>query len=345
MRVLVTGGAGYIGSVTAAQLVEGGHDVTVLDDLSTGHRWVVPEDARFVRGRLDDADLLPGLVAEGFDGVLHFAGRSQVEESVRHPALYFASNVGGTVALLDAMRAAEAPRLVFSSSAAVYGQPGEVPIPETALPRPVTPYGASKLAVDELLGYEAKAHGLAAVSLRYFNVAGASGRYGEAHEPETHLIPAVLQAAAGLRAGVQVFGTDYGTPDGTAVRDYVHVEDIARAHLMALEAVQPGTHRVYNVGNGTGFSVREVIETARRVTGRDIVATEAARRQPVSRFPLFASSSSNFDCRLTSAYPRRPRSEGLNPHSPSSVVICDSRARSAGTTGLMRVCPIEPDTR
>lgn len=279
MNVLVVGGAGYIGSVVAQRLLDEGHQVTVADNLSKGHRWAVPEGAPLEVVDLLDAEPVAELVAAGsFDGVLHFAALSLVGESVLEPARYFRTNVAGTVNLLDAIRAAGVPRLVFSSTAAVYGEPDEVPIPETAPTRPTNPYGASKLAVDHLIGYEAAAHDLSAVSLRYFNVAGASGRQGEVHSPETHLIPLVLQAASGERPAVSIFGTDYPTRDGTAIRDYIHVEDLAAAHVLALEAAQEPGHRVYNLGNGSGFSVREVLEAAVAVIGRDIPAVEAPRR-------------------------------------------------------------------
>lgn len=281
MRLLVAGGAGYIGSVVASQLVEEGHEIMVLDNLSKGHRRAVPEDASFVRGDLMDADRLTRLLASGFDGVLHFAALSLVGESVEQPKRYYRTNVLGTLNLLEAMRLAGVPRLVFSSTAAVYGEPAEVPITEDAPTRPTNPYGGSKLAADAMMGTYAKAHGLSATSLRYFNVAGASGRLGEDHHPETHLIPLVLEAAAGRRGSVSIYGTDYPTRDGTAIRDYIHVEDLAGAHLLALEGTggtKPGEHRVYNLGNGSGFSVREVVETAREVTGRGIEAAHAPQR-------------------------------------------------------------------
>ncbi len=278
MRLLVTGGAGYVGSIVASQLVEAGHETVVLDDLSKGHEGAVPEGARLVVGSLLDERFVRETLARGFDGVLHFAALSLVAESVEQPERYYRNNVGGALNLLEAMGEAGVGRLVFSSTAAVYGEPEEVPIPETAPARPTNPYGTSKLAVDRLIGHVAEARGLAATSLRYFNVAGASGRYGEDHHPETHLIPIVLQAAAGTRESVKIFGTDYPTRDGTAVRDYIHIEDLGRAHLLALEASKPGEHRVYNLGNGSGFSVLEVVEAARGVTGRSIVAEEAPRR-------------------------------------------------------------------
>jgi UDP-glucose 4-epimerase len=278
VKLLVTGGAGYVGSVVASQLVDAGHETVVLDNLSKGHEEAVPDGARLVRGDLLDEGFVRATLTEGFHGVLHFAALSLVAESAEKPERYYRNNVGGTLNLLEAMSGTGVSRLVFSSTAAVYGEPEEVPIPETALTVPTNPYGASKLAVDGLIGAVSRARGLAATSLRYFNVAGASGRFGEDHHPETHLIPLVLQAAAGTRDSVQLFGTDYPTRDGTAVRDYIHIEDLGRAHLMALEAARPGEHRVYNLGNGAGFSVSEVVEAARRVTGRRIEAIEAPRR-------------------------------------------------------------------
>lgn len=278
MRALVVGGAGYIGSVVARHLLAAGHRVTVADDMSKGHRWAVPSGAELRTVDVRDQQALTAVVAEGFDAVLHFAALSLVGESVTEPVRYFQTNVGGSLNLLDAMRAAGSRRLVFSSTAAVYGEPETIPIPESAPTRPTNPYGASKIAVDMAIGYEAAASGLGAVSLRYFNVAGASGHQGELHDPETHLIPSVLKVASGEQDAVRIFGTDYPTPDGTAIRDYIHVDDLARAHLLALDAtVEPG-HRIFNLGNGTGFSVREVLDTARLVTGCQIPAVESARR-------------------------------------------------------------------
>ena len=276
MKLLVTGGAGYVGSVCAAHLVDAGHDVTVLDDLSTGHKDAVPDGARFVEADL--ADAADDVLAEGFDGVLHFAAKSLVGESVQRPELYWNGNVVTSFRLLEAMRRNRTPRLVFSSTAATYGEPEQVPIREDAPTRPTNPYGASKLAIDHAIGSYAAAHGLAAVSLRYFNVAGAHGRFGERHTVETHLIPLVLQVASGTRESVQVYGEDWPTPDGTCVRDYIHVDDLADAHLLALEHAQPGRHAIYNLGSGSGFSVREVLEACRAVTGHPIPAVSAPRR-------------------------------------------------------------------
>ncbi|HEX7289871.1 MAG TPA: UDP-glucose 4-epimerase GalE [Conexibacter sp.] len=278
MKLLVTGGAGYIGSIVAQQLLDAGHEVVVLDNLSRGHREAVPAGARLAEVDLLDAERLDATVAEGFDGALHFAAFALVAESVSNPELYYRNNVVGSLNLLDALRAAQVKRLVFSSTCAVYGEPEVVPMDETTPTRPVNAYGASKLAVDRMISDECRAHGLGAVSLRYFNVAGASGCLGEDHEPETHIIPNVLRAAQGLQACVQIFGTDYPTPDGTAVRDYIHIEDLASAHLLALEGARAGEHRIFNLGNGNGFSVREVIDAARAVTGLEIPVEEAPRR-------------------------------------------------------------------
>jgi UDP-glucose 4-epimerase len=278
MKLLVTGGAGYIGSIVASQLLAEGHDVVVLDSLERGHRAAVPSGARLVVADMLDRDSLQRTVAEGFDGVLHFAALALVGESVSHPERYYRTNVVGTLNLLEAMRQVRIDRLVFSSTCAVYGQPDEVPISETAPPRPANAYGASKLAVDTMIGDFCLAYGLGAISLRYFNVAGASDGIGEDHDPETHLIPNILRTALGLSPHVDVYGTDYPTPDGTAIRDYIHVEDLSAAHLKALEATRAGEHQIFNLGNGNGFSVREVIDAARLVTGAQIPTREAPRR-------------------------------------------------------------------
>jgi UDP-glucose 4-epimerase len=278
MRLLVTGGAGYIGSIVAQRLLARGDDVTVLDSLYRGHRDAVPDGCDLLEVDLLDADATRHALAGGFDGVLHFAALALVSESVSHPERYWRGNLVGTLNLLDAMREHGVKRLVFSSTCATYGEPEEVPIHEDVPTAPVNSYGNSKLAVDLMITDECRAHGLGAISLRYFNVAGASGPYGEDHEPETHLIPLILRAAAGVRPHVSIFGTDYPTPDGTAVRDYIHVEDLGDAHVLALGAIEPGTHRILNLGNGNGFSVREVIEAARRVTGREIPVVEEDRR-------------------------------------------------------------------
>jgi UDP-glucose 4-epimerase len=291
MRLLVTGGACYIGSVVAARLIAGGHRVTVLDDLSTGHADAVPAGARLVRGDVREAG---PVLADGIDAVLHFAARSLVAESVAQPARYWQDNLGGTLALLAAMRAHGTGSLVFSSTAAVYGEPESVPIDEAAPARPTNPYGASKLAVDTALAEHARMHGIGAVSLRYFNVAGAhpgpaGGWLGERHAEETHLIPNILAVARRGTGQVSIFGDDYPTPDGTCVRDYIHVTDLATAHLLALAACAPGEHKVYNLGSGSGFSNLEVLAACREVTGREISCAMAPRR-PGDPAVLVASS-------------------------------------------------------
>lgn len=279
MKLLVTGGAGYIGSIVTRLLLGEGHAVVVLDSLERGHRSAVSEGAELVVVDLLDGERVTSVLQGGaFDGVLHFAALALVGESVSHPERYYRTNVGGTLNLLEAMRHADVRRLVFSSTCAVYGQPDEVPIAESAPPRPANAYGTSKLTVDGMIGDFCRAHQLGAVSLRYFNVAGASGELGEDHEPETHLIPNVLGVLLGRLTQVEVYGTDYPTPDGTAVRDYIHVEDLARAHLLALEGARQGEHRIFNLGNGNGFSVREVIAAAERVTGQSIPTVERPRR-------------------------------------------------------------------
>jgi UDP-glucose 4-epimerase len=276
VKLLVTGGAGYVGSVCAARLVESGHEVVVLDDLSTGHADAVPGGCRFVQADL--ADAATDLLAEGFDGVLHFAAKSLVAESMQDPAKYWSGNVLTSFRLLEAVRHSGTARFVFSSTAAVYGQPEQVPIPEGAATSPTNTYGASKLAIDHAITSYATAYGLSAVSLRYFNVAGAYGGFGERHTTETHLIPLVLQVALGQREAIHVYGEDYATADGTCVRDYIHVGDLADAHLLALEHAAPGTHGIYNLGSGAGFSVRQVIDACRAVTGHPIPAEVKGRR-------------------------------------------------------------------
>ncbi|MEV1287214.1 UDP-glucose 4-epimerase GalE [Micromonospora sp. NPDC049679] len=283
MKLLVTGGAGYIGSVVTRMLLDAGHEVTVLDDLRTGHAEALAPEATFVRAPIHDAAQVLTPQA-GFDGVLHFAALIAAGESMVKPEMYWHNNTVGSIALIDAVRAAGVPRFVFSSTAAVYGNPTELPISETAVKAPTSTYGATKLAVDMVLTSEAFAHELAAVSMRYFNVAGAYLRpggasLGERHDPESHLIPIALQVAAGKRNKLQLFGDDYPTADGTCVRDYIHVEDLARAHLLALGAARPGEHRFYNLGNGNGFSNREVVEVVREVTGHPVPVEMAPRRE------------------------------------------------------------------
>jgi len=288
VKLLVTGGAGYVGGVVTAQLLDAGHDVTVVDDLSTGYADTVPPEATFVKARVHDIGevLRPGT---GFDGVLHFAAKIAAGESMVHPEWYWDTNMRGTLAVLDAVRSAGVPRLVFSSTAAVYGDPVATPIPEDAVTAPTNTYGSTKLAADLAIASECIAHDLGAVSLRYFNVAGAYGRLGERHDPETHLIPIALQVVGGQRTSLGIFGDDYPTPDGTCIRDYIHVEDLARAHLLALEAAREGKHDVYNLGNGSGFSVREVVDVVREVTGHPL-PTEVKPRREGDPIALVASS-------------------------------------------------------
>ncbi|MER2092703.1 MAG: UDP-glucose 4-epimerase GalE, partial [Saccharopolyspora rectivirgula] len=276
MKLLVTGGAGYIGSVCAARLLEAGHEVVVVDDLSTGHADAVPSGCEFIQG--DIAEVASSVLSRPFDGVLHFAAKSLVGESMQDPHKYWQGNVVTSLRLLEAMREHGINKLVFSSTAATYGEPDVVPIPEDSPTQPTNTYGATKLAIDHAISSYAQAHGLAAVSLRYFNVAGAHGAFGERHTVETHLIPIVLQVALGQREQVQIYGDDWPTEDGTCVRDYIHVTDLADAHLLALQHATPGKHKIYNLGNGTGFSVKQVIDTCRKVTGHPIPAQVAPRR-------------------------------------------------------------------
>ncbi|HJX44362.1 MAG TPA: UDP-glucose 4-epimerase GalE [Geodermatophilus sp.] len=306
MRVLVAGGAGYIGSVVTAALLEGGHEVTVLDDLSTGHADAVPDGARFVQARLQES--APVLADVRPEAVLHFAAKSLVGESQQRPELYWEHNVGGSLALLEAMRAADCRRIVFSSTAATYGEPEQVPIREDAPTRPTNTYGATKLAVDAMLTSYATAYDFAAVSLRYFNVAGAAHGLGERHTTETHLIPIALQVAAGTRASMTIYGEDYPTPDGTCIRDYIHVSDLADAHLLALTAPEPGEHRVYNLGNGTGFSVQQVVDAVREVTGHEVPVEVGPRRAGDPAQLVAASDRIRADLGWT---PRHPDLTGI----------------------------------
>src|SRR5881398_495701 len=283
-KVLVTGGAGYIGSVVVEQLLAQGHAVVALDDLSRGHRAALDPGAQFVQGEIGDRRILDELLARhSFDALVHLAAYALVAESVAHPEMYFANNVAAGRVLLDAVVAAGVRRVIFSSSCAVYGHPPLIPIPEDAPRVPVNPYGQTKLEFEHLLADCAQRHRVASISLRYFNAAGATARYGEDHDPETHLLPNVLQVALGRRPAVEVYGTDYPTPDGTAVRDYVHVLDIADAHVRALEADltqagSAGRTATVNLGTGVGYSVLAVAEAARRVTGRAIPAVARPRR-------------------------------------------------------------------
>jgi UDP-glucose 4-epimerase len=278
VRLLVVGGAGYVGSVVVSQLCDAGHDVTVCDNLSTGNAWAVLPDARFVPADITDEESLELVMGNGYEAVLHFAGLSEADDSIRHPLPYLRANLVGSLNLLELMRARGVRRLVYSSSAAVYGDGWHVGVVEAAPLQPATPYADSKLAVERAIGYQAAATDLGAVTLRLFNVAGACGQLGEWHHPEAHLIPAALHVAAGVRDTVPVYGTDYGTPDGTAIRDYVHVADVARAHVLALETTAEPGHRIYNIGTGHGYSVQEVLEVARSVTGHPIPSVGGRRR-------------------------------------------------------------------
>ncbi|HSE19450.1 MAG TPA: UDP-glucose 4-epimerase GalE [Pyrinomonadaceae bacterium] len=279
MRVLVTGGAGYIGSVVTEELVNDGHDVVVYDNLSKGHRGAVVKGAAFVEGDLLDRDKLRQTLNDNrTDAVIHMAAFSLVGESVEKPAKYYQNNVVAGLVLLDTMRDCGVSRIVFSSTAATYGEPEAQPIFETAPTNPTNPYGETKLAFERAMHWYEKAYGLRYASLRYFNAAGASERCGEDHDPETHIIPITLQAATGKRPHVEIFGDDYPTSDGTCIRDYIHVIDLARAHILALDVLSERS-AIYNLGcGGDGYSVRDVIETARRVTGKEIPVRMGPRR-------------------------------------------------------------------
>lgn len=276
MNVLVAGGAGYIGSVAVEELLKAGHEVVVYDNLSKGHRLAVHPDARFVEGDLADRDCLKSAL-QGCDAVLHFAADSLVGESMRDPGKYFRNNIGNALALFDAMRETEVRKIVFSSTAAVYGEPTRIPISENDPHLPTNPYGESKLAIERILRWYEQIHGFRYAVLRYFNAAGASERCGEDHSPESHLIPIILQVALGQREKLDIFGNDYPTPDGTCVRDYVHVIDLASAHILALGSLDRGSC-TYNLGNGLGFSVGEVVDVARKVTGHPIPVVMSPRR-------------------------------------------------------------------
>ena len=279
MHILVTGGAGYIGSVVTEELVNDGHDVVVYDDLSKGHRGAVVEGAELVEGTLLDADKLrQTLTSNRIDAVIHMAAFSLVGESVEKPAKYYQNNVVAGLMLLDAMRDCGVRRIVFSSTAATYGEPEAQPIFESAPTNPTNPYGETKLAIERAMHWYEKAYGLRYASLRYFNAAGASEKCGEDHDPESHIIPITLQAAAGKRPHVEIFGDDYQTPDGTCIRDYIHVIDLARAHILSLDVLSERS-AIYNLGcGGDGYSVRDVIDTARRVTGKEIAVRMGPRR-------------------------------------------------------------------
>ena len=279
MNVLVTGGAGYIGGATARLLLQHGHTVTILDNLSRGHRGSVPEKARFIEGDLSNTEFLSRLFQEGgFDAVMHFAAFAEVGESMCLPELYFRNNTLNTCNLLESCLAHGVSRFVFSSTCAVFGDPQCPSIDESTPKIPLNPYGESKLQVERILAWHRKIHGIRYAVLRYFNAAGAWGSHGEHHDPESHLIPLILQVAMGQRQAISIFGTDYPTRDGTCIRDYIHIYDLAMAHLLVLDALQSHAELVYNLGNGKGFSVREVIAAAREITGHPIPEKELPRR-------------------------------------------------------------------
>lgn len=290
MNVLITGGAGYIGGTVAGVMMEAGHRVHIYDNLCHARRSAVPEGASFIEGDIGDRPGLERIFREcHIEAVLHFAALIEAGESMRRPEKYFSNNSASTLCLLQAMLAANVKKLVFSSTAAVYGEPESTPIAEDAALHPSNPYGASKLLVEQMLVWLHRIHDLRYASLRYFNVAGAVPGRGEAHEPESHLIPLILDVALGRRTTVRIYGTDYPTPDGTCVRDYIHVRDLADAHVLALHALQQQGWMIYNLGNGQGFSVRQVVESARRVTGHPIPVEEVPRR-PGDPAILVASS-------------------------------------------------------
>lgn len=289
MKVLITGGAGYIGSVVAGQLVAAGHRVLVYDDLSHGHRQAVPEGAEFLQASVSDRISLDSALGSGVEAVMHFAGLIEAGESMKHPEIFFRANTANTLVLLEEMLAHDVKTIVFSSTAAVYGNPEHLPIVEESPLRPTNAYGESKLMVEQMLAWFHRIHAFRYCALRYFNAAGATEQRGEAHHPESHLIPVVLQVALGRRERIMIYGDDYPTDDGTCVRDYVHVSDLATAHVAALEALKHDGQLVYNVGTGTGASVRQVLEAARKVTGLAIPAQVVARR-PGDPAVLVASS-------------------------------------------------------
>jgi UDP-glucose 4-epimerase len=336
MRILVVGGAGFVGSTSVETLIGAHHGVVVYDNLSTGHRGSVAPGARFVLGEMGDTGHLAQVLAdERIDAVLHCAARSLVGESMADPGLYYRNNVAGGVALLEAMKAAGVNRLVFSSTAAVYGEPKRVPIAEADRTDPINPYGATKLAFEGAMRWFAASHGFRAISLRYFNCAGATELNGEDHHPETHLIPVVLRVALGQASHVQIFGQDYPTPDGTCIRDFVHVRDLGNAHLLALEATGEGdpSLEIYNLGSAAGFSVREVVEAARKVTGRAIPTRVLKRR--TGDPPVLVASS------------RRARRElGWQPrHSSLEQMLADAWTwRRAHPKGYADGLQAEPET-
>jgi UDP-glucose 4-epimerase len=295
LKILVTGGAGYIGGTVALRLLAAGHNVLIYDNFSHGHRDLVPTGIQLIEGDLADREQLTRIFRdEQVDAVMHFAALIEAGESMKQPEIFFRNNTASTLSLLEAMLASGVGRLVFSSTAAVYGEPRSTPIEEDAVLAPTNAYGESKLLVEHMLTWLNRIHGLRYASLRYFNVAGAVEGRGEAHEPESHLIPLILDVALGRRKSIKVFGQDYPTPDGTCIRDYVHVGDLADAHILALDALGTHSRLIYNIGNGHGFSVREVVESVRRVTGHPIPLLEEPRR-PGDPAVLVASSKRIMD--------------------------------------------------
>ncbi len=291
MRILVTGGAGYIGSIITEELLKRNHTVVVMDNLQQGHRQAVAQDAVFIEHDIrESACLLETLKKHRVEAVIHMAAETVIEYSMTDPKRYFGNNLVNSVGLLDAMVEAQVKKMVFSSTAAVYGEPIEVPIKETHSLNPINSYGESKLMFERILGWYRRAYGLNYVALRYFNAAGASASYGEDHRPETHLIPNVFKVALGLAKAVPLFGVDYGTRDGSCVRDYIHVIDLAQAHVLALENIERVGARSYNMGNGTGFSVKEIIKAAEQITGKRIKIDQKPRR-PGDPATLVADSS------------------------------------------------------
>ncbi len=307
MNILITGGAGYIGGTLSRMLLAEGHNVTVYDNFCHSQPSAVAPGARLIEGALDNQALLTQTLTEShFEGVMHFAALIEAGESMRCPEVYFRNNTGSTLTLLDAMRVTGHDRIVFSSTAACYGEPERTPITEDARLAPTNPYGASKLLSEQMMRWMGVAHGLRFAALRYFNVAGAIAGYGENHEPESHLIPLILDVALGRRDHIKIYGDDYPTPDGTCIRDYVHVEDLARAHLLALDALQHHSQLVYNIGNGEGFSVLQVVESVRRITGHAI-PVELHPRRPGDPAVLVASSVA-----ITAQLGWRPRIAALD---------------------------------
>jgi UDP-glucose 4-epimerase len=304
MKIFVVGGAGYIGSVCAELLLDESHEVAIFDNLSEGHRRAIDSRARFIQGELADrAQIQAALSSACPDAVMHFAANALVGESMRDPSKYFRNNICNGLNLLDAMVATQVPRIVFSSTCAIFGLPNQVPIDETAPASPINPYGESKLAFEKILQWYDQIHGLKFVSLRYFNAAGATENFGEDHRQETHLIPNVLKVALGEKANVEIYGTDYDTPDGTCIRDYIHIVDLARAHMLALGAARSAR---YNLGTGGGSSVREVVSACSKITGQKIVAVENPRR-PGDPPRLIASSE-----RIKSELGWRPQFQSLD---------------------------------